>query len=109
MRTLLRLAAIGLAGLSAASDTHADDEAPRSTPVTRPAMKRMLEEMKTRHERIPLPDPTEAEQAAAADDATALSYENRLRALYLPGTELRGYLGFGGTAPKRPGRPPPRR
>ena len=45
MRTLLRLAAIGLAGLSVASDTHADDEAPRSTPVNRPAMKRMLEAM----------------------------------------------------------------
>ena len=83
-------------------------DAPRPTPVTRPAMKRMLEGMKTRHERIPLPDPTAAEQAAAADDATALFYENRLRALYLPGTELRGYLGFGGTAPKRPGAPAPK-
>ena len=80
-------------------------DAPRATPVTRPAMKRMLEGMKTRQERIPLPDPTEAEKAAAADDATALSYENRLRNLYLPGTELRGYLGFGGAAPKRPGAP----
>ncbi|MEN9666786.1 MAG: hypothetical protein RLZZ326_3149 [Planctomycetota bacterium] len=83
-------------------------DAPRATPVTRPAMKRMLEGMKTRQERIPLPDPTEAEKAAAADDATALSYENRLRNLYLPGTELRGYLGFGGTAPKRPGAPAPK-
>ncbi len=83
-------------------------DAPRATPVTRPAMKRMLEGMKTRHERIPLPAPTDAERAAAADDPQALSYENRLRALYLPGTELRGYLGFGGTAPKRPGAPTPK-
>ena len=30
-----------------------------------------------------------AEKEAAGEDATALSYENRLRALYLPGTELR--------------------
>ena len=86
----------------------AADDAPRATPVTRPAMKRMLEEMKSRRERIPLPDLTDAERAAAAEDPTALSYENRLRALYLPGTELRGYLGFGGTAPKRPGAPTPK-
>ena len=86
----------------------AADDAPRPTPVARPAMKRMLEEMKSRRERIPLPDLTDAERAAAADDPTALSYENRLRALYLPGTELRGYLGFGGTAPKRPNAPPPK-
>ncbi|MFM7519158.1 MAG: carboxymuconolactone decarboxylase family protein [Planctomycetota bacterium] len=83
-------------------------DAPRPTPVTRPAMKRLLEEMKRRPERIPLPEISAAERAAAGDDAQALSYENRLRALYLPGTELRGYLGFGGTAPQRPGAPPPR-
>ena len=83
-------------------------DAPRPTPVTRPAMKRLLEEMKSRRERIPLPDPTDAEKAAAAEDPAALLYENRLRALYLPGTELRGYLGFGGTAPKRPNAPPPK-
>ena len=86
----------------------AADDAPRSTPVTRPAMKRMLEEMKSRQERIPLPDLTDAERAAAVEEPTALVYENRLRALYLPGTELRGYLGFGGTAPKRPNAPPPK-
>ena len=86
----------------------AADDAPRATPVTRPAMKQMLEEMKSRRERIPLPDLTDAERAAAAEDPTAHSYENRLRALYLPGTELRGYLGFGGTAPKRPGAPTPK-
>lgn len=83
-------------------------DAPRPTPVTRPAMKRMIEAMKGRQERIPLPEPTEAEKTAAAGDPTALLYENRLRALYLPGTELRGYLGFGGTAPKRPNAPAPK-
>ena len=40
-------------------------DAPRPTPVTRPAMKRMLEGMKTRQERIPLPDPTDPIKAAA--------------------------------------------
>jgi len=83
-------------------------EGPRPTPVTRPAMKRLLEDMKRRPERIPLPEPSAAEVAAAGDDAQALSYENRLRALFLPATELRGYLGFGGSAPKRPGAPAPK-
>lgn len=86
----------------------AANDAPRPTPVTRPAMKRMLEEMKSRRERIPLPDPTDTEQAAAAEDPTKLFYENRLRTLYLPGTELRGYLGFAGTAPKRSSAPLPK-
>lgn len=93
---------LGIGGGSRAAD------APRPTPVTRPAMKRLLEDMKDRPERIPLPEPTVAERAAAADDPQQLSYENRLRTLHLPGTELRGYLGFGGTAPKRPGAAPPR-
>lgn len=84
------------------------DDAPRPTPATRPAMKRMLEEMKSRRERIPLPEPTDEERAAAAEDPAALSYENRLRALHLPGSELRGYLGFAGTAPRRPGAPAPK-
>jgi len=112
MARLLSLAladglALVLVLFSAAAAVAADD-APRPTPVTRPAMKRMLEGMKTRQERIPLPDLTDAEKAAAAEEPTALLYENRLRALYLPGTELRGYLGFGGTAPKRPNAPPPK-
>ena len=96
------------AALLAPPGALAADDVPRPTPVTRPAMKRMLEEMKSRRERIPLPEPTAAEREAAADDPTALSYENRLRSLYLPGTELRGYLGFGGTAPRRPGAPAPK-
>ncbi|MFM7077522.1 MAG: carboxymuconolactone decarboxylase family protein [Planctomycetaceae bacterium] len=83
-------------------------EGPRPTPVTRPAMKRLLEDMKARPERIPLPEPSAEEIAAAGDDAQALSYENRLRALFLPATELRGYLGFGGSAPRRPGAPAPK-
>lgn len=79
---------------------------PRPTPATRPAMKRLLEEMKHRPGRIPLAEPTAAERAAAGDDAQALSYEQRLRAAHLPGTTPRGYLGFAGTAPPRPGAPP---
>lgn len=99
-------ACAALVALCAAA--RAADDAPRPTPVTRPAMKKMLEDMKARRERIPLPEPTAAEKEAAADDPQALSYENRLRSLYLPGTELRGYLGFGGSAPRRPDTPPPK-
>ena len=91
--------AVGPAALSAA----AADDLPRPTPATRPAMKRLLEDMKDRAERIPLPEPTVEERAAAGDDPQALSYETRLRALYLAGTPPRGYLGFGGMAPPRGG------
>ena len=101
-------AAAVAAGVLVAATAWAADDAPRPTPATRPAMKRLLEEMKARRERIPLPDPTDAEKEAAVEDPTALSYESRLRALWLPGTELRGYLGFGGSAPKRPNAPAPK-
>jgi len=105
LRPLVALVAMAATVVVAAPTA---EDAPRPTPVTRPVMKRLLEEMKSRRQRIPLPEPTDAEKAAAAEDPTALLYENRLRALYLPGTELRGYLGFGGTAPKRPNAPTPK-
>jgi len=94
--------------LAVGAVVRAADDAPRPTPVTRSAMKKMLEDMKARRERIPLPEPTAAEKKAAAEDPQGLSYENRLRSLHLPGTELRGYLGFGGTAPRRPNAPAPK-
>jgi hypothetical protein len=103
--TSLALAALG-AALSPAGAGAESPAAPRPTPATRPAMKRLLEEMKRRPERIPLPEPTAEERAAAGDDPQALSYEHRLRALHLPATSPRGYLGFAGTAPSRPGVPP---
>lgn len=81
---------------------------PRPTPVTRPAMKRLLEDMKQREPRIPLPELTVEERAAAEADPMTHGYEGRLRSLHLPGTELRSYIFFGGSAPRRPGAPPPR-
>jgi len=89
-------------GRTSGSEASTDD-APRPIPVTRPVMKRLLEDMKHRAERIPLPEPTDEERQAAADDPLALSYENRLRTLYLSGVPPRGYLGFGGMAPPRGG------
>jgi alkylhydroperoxidase family enzyme len=89
----------------AARSAAAADDLPRPTPATRPVMKRLLEDMKDRAERIPLPEPTPEERAVAGDDPQALSYETRLRTLYLAGTPPRGYLGFGGMPPQRAGVP----
>jgi len=102
-----RLALTILAVLPAVPLTAADNT-PRPTPVTRPEMKRLLEEMKLRTPRIALPPLTAEEQQAAESDPYTRGYEGRLRSLYLPGTELRGYLYFAGSAPRRPGAPPPR-
>lgn len=73
---------------------------PRPTPVTRPEMKQMLEQMKARAERIPLPPPTESE--LADPDPRATSYEGRLGTLYLPTSSgVRSYLNFSGYSPRR--------
>ncbi len=108
LRSLTLLLALVTSSIPIGTAQADEAAAPRPTPVTRPAMKQLLEGMKTRRERIPLPEPSAAEIRAAETDPTVLSYENRLRSLYLPGTELRGYLGFGGTAPKRPNAPAPK-
>ncbi|MFM8219767.1 MAG: carboxymuconolactone decarboxylase family protein [Planctomycetaceae bacterium] len=86
----------------------AADKSPRPTPVNRTEMKRLLEEMKERTPRIPLPPLTAEELKATENEPNARGYEGRLRALYLPGAELRGYINFGGSPPRRPGGPPPR-
>ncbi len=57
----------------------------RPVPLTRDEMKRMLEELKGRTIRIPLPELTEADRAALGERAD--SYEARLRHHYLPAGE----------------------
>ena len=85
--------------LAVAGPAFADD--PRPTPLTRPEMKRLLEDMKQRTPRIPLPPLTDAEKAELGDRADA-GYEGRLRSVYMPGMgDSRG--GRGGAA----GRPQP--
>lgn len=101
---LLVVLAAAVAGRRLAAGDTAD--APRPTPATRPAIKRAVEEMKGRRERIPLPAPGAEEIALAAGDPQVLSYEQRLRALFLPGVTPRGFLGFGGSPPPRPDAPP---
>src|SRR5438270_13810588 len=65
---------------------------PRPVPLTRPEMKQLLEDMKARKPRIPLPALTEDEKAKLGEREAG--YEARLRALYLP----EGW-GFGGNRP----------
>ncbi len=65
---------------------------PRPVPLTRPEMKKYLEDMKARKPRIPLPDLTDAEKEKLGERGTG--YESRLRYHYMPETSSRG--GFGG-------------
>src|SRR5262245_12302725 len=93
MRTMATL----VAGLSLAwSGTALADEpldTPRPVPLTRPDMKQLLEEMKSRKPRIPLPELTEEEKARLGDRGAG--YEARLRALYTPGASDGRGGGFG--------------
>lgn len=77
--------------------------APRPTPLRRDEMKRLLEDMKNRKERVVLPPLTEEENLQT--DARAISYESRLSRLFLPSSAgARGYLNFSGS-PNRVSRP----
>ena len=69
-----------------------EETRPRPIPVTRPEAKRLLEEMKLRKPRIPLPAQTEEEKDKLGDQAG--NYEARLRYHYLPGLDSRGGFGF---------------
>jgi hypothetical protein len=66
---------------------------PLPVPLTRPEMKQMLENLKTRKPRIPLPELTEAEKEKLGERGAG--YEARLRFHYLPGGDGRGGLGLG--------------
>lgn len=67
----------------------------RPVPATRPAMKELLEDMKQRPLRIPLPELSEQEREALGERAT--SYESRLRYHYLPPEEGTVFGGSGRT------------
>jgi len=67
---------------------------PRPIPLTRPEMKQLIEEMKARKPRIPLPELTEDEKAKLGERGTG--YESRLRYHYMPASgDGRGGSGFG--------------
>jgi hypothetical protein len=66
---------------------------PLPVPSTRPEMKQLLEDLKKRKPRIPLPDLTQAEKDKLGDKGAG--YETRLRYHYMPAGDGRGGLGFG--------------
>ncbi len=87
----LTLAAVGSAAIAADNVI-----TPRPVPSTRPEMKQLLEDMKSRPLRIPLPELTEAQREELGERAN--SYESRLRYHYLPPSE--GSV-FGSSRPRQ--------
>lgn len=88
--------------LPAASLLLADEpvQLPRPVPVTRPEVKHLLEDLKQRPLRIPLPELTDKDREALGDRAD--SYETRLRYHYSPASEASAFGGNrnrGGNAP----------
>ncbi len=71
---------------------------PRPIPLTRPEMKQLLDDMKVRTPRIPLPEMTEEEKKELGERGGG--YEGRLRIYFAPSDEGRG--GFGGGGGGRP-------
>lgn len=92
-RYLLPLLGLGVWAVPAPAD---DPAAPRPTPLTRPEMKRLIEEMKQRTPRIPLPPLTDDEKAKLGDRGGG--YEGRLRFHYLPGGNEQRPANAGGNA-----------
>lgn len=88
-----------LAGLSAFSFgvVFADEPltTPRPIPLTRPEMKVLIEEMKARKPRIPLPELTAEDKEKLGERGNG--YEGRLRYHYMPAGEMNAF-GFGGGA-----------
>jgi hypothetical protein len=72
---------------------------PRPIPLTRPEMKQLIEDMKNRKPRIPLPELTEEEKAKLGE--RGLNYESRLRYHYMAGNG--GGFGGGGGGGERGG------
>jgi alkylhydroperoxidase family enzyme len=81
--------AVAIAGGSALL---ADD--PRPIPLTRPEMKQLIEDMKQRKPRIPLPELTAEDKEKLGD--RGMGYEGRLRYHYMGGETPRPMGGSGG-------------
>jgi len=64
-------------------------------------MKQLLEDMKARKPRIPLPELTEEEKAKLGERGSG--YESRLRTLYMPGSGMGGGMGGGIGGGNEPG------
>lgn len=97
-RSLMTTALAALIGLSSPGGTPAPAAepaaAPRPVPVTRPQMKQLIEDMKVRTPRIPIPELTEADRAALGDRSD--DYEALLDYFYMPERDAqRGPRGSG--------------
>ena len=108
---LKRALVVALIAVSFSSPVSAQDAVPtaRPIPLTRDEMKRMLEDLKSRHIRIPLPELTDQDREALGERAE--SYEARLRYHYLPAGEGSVFGGGGRAAggTGTPGTPAPAR
>ena len=85
-----------LAMLSSLATAQGSVDTPRPTPLTRPEMKKLLEDVKFRQPRIPLPQLTEADRQALGDRAD--NYEARLRYHYLDHQQSRSPIATRSTA-----------
>lgn len=94
--TLITSAMLASGGLSWAA---APEETPRPLPLTRPELKRLIEDVKVRTPRIPLPELSEEEKEKIGTQAD--SYESRLRFHYMSGIDD----GRGGNPMGRGGQP----
>lgn len=100
-----RFLAATILALSCGSAALADEAVAtaRPVPLTRDEMKRMLEDLKSRKIRIPLPELTDADREALGERAD--NYEARLRHQYLPPSEGSVFGGFGGARNPSSARP----
>lgn len=80
--TLIVGAALAAGGLAYAATP---EESPRPLPLTRPELKRLIEDVKVRTPRIPLPELSAEEREKLGTQAD--SYESRLRYHYLQGID----------------------
>ncbi|WP_020472649.1 carboxymuconolactone decarboxylase family protein [Zavarzinella formosa] len=96
MRKLSMIAA-GLAAFASPAFAADDPTVPRPIPLTRPDMKVLLEDMKARKPRIPLPELTAEEKAKIGErgERGGGGYEGRIRALYMPAGSSQSF-GMGG-------------
>ena len=93
MRTTIIATFTLIATLPALSRAEEPGTTPRPVPLTRPDMKQMLEDMKARKPRIPLPELTDEEKKLGE---RGTGYEARLRSQYMPAGDGRGNGGGGG-------------
>lgn len=85
MRTITALIVGATLTTCGLADAAAPEDAPRPLPLTRPELKRLIEDVKVRTPRIPLPELSAEEREQLGMQAD--SYESRLRFHYLKGID----------------------